>query len=479
MGNFSKNPQAALAEAIAKGYTGVLLEQSAPLLDRDVNLLAALLEHPLRTIIKHHIGNVPAGSDGFRISNVNLAANDFTIGAGTILANGLVITLETATTFQEHTGHTGTLPAGQSHVYLRVWEEEWDSTHDPDLENPDDVGMRTSVRRKQNWEVLVSQNRILTDDHVLLAMIHPSPGGPGATVTDERVTGLTLQSLSHAIRISAGEVGIGTERAAARLHIRGVAPDANNAQVVITEMGGKFMLLGRASSYGFVQSHNREPLAINPIGNNVGIGTTDPQSRLHIAVGTSQNEAASPRISGRFPSLSFYDETANAEDRNWTIGGAWHRNGDFVISQSNAPNGDPRNAGTARLYFNPTGNVGIGTTNPSYKLDVEGKVRADNVSDSDARMKENVKTLEGALEKVTHLRGVSFEWKDPQKDSGTQIGMIAQEVEQVLPELVSTDQEGYKSLAYSKLTCVLIEAVKELKAENDELRKRIAALERA
>lgn len=458
MGNFSKNPQAVLAEAIAKGYTGVLLEQGAPLLDRDVNLLAALLEHRLRTIIKHHIGNVPVGSDGFRISNVNLAANDFTIGAGTILANGLVITLETATTFQEHTGHTGTLPAGQSHVYLRVWEEEWDSTHDPDLENPDDVGMRTSVRRKQNWEVLVSQNRILTDDHVLLAMIHPSPGGPGATVTDERVTGLTLQSLSHAIRIRAGEVGIGTERTAGRLHVRGVAPDANNAQVVITEMGGKFMLLGRASSYGFVQSHNREPLALNPLGNNVGIGTADPEAKLHVKA-----ENIGPSGVARII-------LENAEGNRWFLN-TWTVEDKFSIG---------RFGKSDDLIIGATGNIGIGKDpDKDFKLDVDGKVRGDNFTNSDARLKENIQILNSALEKVTRLRGVSYEWKDRRKNSGTQIGMIAQEVEQVLPELVSTDQEGYKSLAYSKLTCVLIEAVKELKTENDELRKRIAALERA
>jgi hypothetical protein len=74
------------------------------------------------------------------------------------------------------------------------------------------------------------------------------------------------------------------------------------------------------------------------------------------------------------------------------------------------------------------------------------------------------------LAKVAQLRGVSFEWKDKAQDAGTQVGMIAQEVETVLPELVSTDSEGYKSLAYDKMTAVLIEAIKELKAQNDALK---------
>ncbi|HEW98289.1 MAG TPA: tail fiber domain-containing protein, partial [Beggiatoa sp.] len=116
------------------------------------------------------------------------------------------------------------------------------------------------------------------------------------------------------------------------------------------------------------------------------------------------------------------------------------------------------------------GNVGIGTTNPQYKLDVAGTIRGSNVSPSDQRLKQNIQPLENALAKVEQLRGVSFEWKDKAQDAGTQIGMIAQEVETVLPELVSTDGDGYKSLAYDKMTAVLLEAVKELKAQNDALK---------
>jgi hypothetical protein len=116
------------------------------------------------------------------------------------------------------------------------------------------------------------------------------------------------------------------------------------------------------------------------------------------------------------------------------------------------------------------GNVGIGTKNPQYKLDVAGTIRGNNVSPSDQRLKQNIQPLENVLTKVEQLRGVNFEWKDKKRDAGTQIGMIAQEVEKVLPELVSTDSEGYKSLAYDKMTAVLVEAVKELKAQNDALK---------
>ena len=119
-------------------------------------------------------------------------------------------------------------------------------------------------------------------------------------------------------------------------------------------------------------------------------------------------------------------------------------------------------------YYIQTWRVGIGTITPQYKLDVNGTIRGNNVSPSDLRLKQNIQPLENPLAKVEQLRGVSFEWKE--QNAGRQIGMIAQEVEKALPELVSTDGEGYKSIAYDKMTAVLVGAVKALKAENEALK---------
>ena len=96
---------------------------------------------------------------------------------------------------------------------------------------------------------------------------------------------------------------------------------------------------------------------------------------------------------------------------------------------------------------------------------------------SDERQKENVSTLTGALDKVKQLRGVNFTWKDNSRGTDTQIGLIAQEVEQVYPELVGdgdlpNDEFGnapMKSVNYAHLTSVLIEAIKELEARVKEL----------
>jgi hypothetical protein len=93
---------------------------------------------------------------------------------------------------------------------------------------------------------------------------------------------------------------------------------------------------------------------------------------------------------------------------------------------------------------------------------------------SDAQFKDNVQQLEGALDKVKQIRGVSFDWNDKQDVyEGHDIGVIAQEVEAVYPELVhERDYNNSKAVDYVKLTAVLIEAVKELSAKVDELEKK-------
>jgi hypothetical protein len=139
-------------------------------------------------------------------------------------------------------------------------------------------------------------------------------------------------------------------------------------------------------------------------------------------------------------------------------------------------------------YFNG-GNVGIGTSTPGYKLDVNGTAyRTGSWSGSDARWKKNVQPVTHALDKVTHLQGVTYDWRrdefpDRSFDEGTQLGFLAQEVEKVVPEAVHTDAHGYKAVAYEKLAAVLAEGVKEqqteiqsLKAENVALKKDVTEL---
>lgn len=96
-------------------------------------------------------------------------------------------------------------------------------------------------------------------------------------------------------------------------------------------------------------------------------------------------------------------------------------------------------------------------------------------SSSDATLKDNVVVIPDALEKIAGLRGVSFTRNDLDDDGKVHIGLIAQEVEDVFPEVISGEE--IKSVAYGNIVAPLIEAVKTLKSQNDELFARIEALE--
>jgi len=128
--------------------------------------------------------------------------------------------------------------------------------------------------------------------------------------------------------------------------------------------------------------------------------------------------------------------------------------------------------GSQTMVILNSGNVGINVTGPSYKLDVGGTIRAtgDIIAYSDIRVKENIKTIDNSLEKVSKLRGVEF---NKIGDNEKSIGVIAQEIEKVIPEVVKEDDEGMKSVAYGNISGLLIEAIKELKAEIEDLKKKI------
>jgi hypothetical protein len=133
-------------------------------------------------------------------------------------------------------------------------------------------------------------------------------------------------------------------------------------------------------------------------------------------------------------------------------------------------------------FFVEDGGVGIGTNTPGQKLDIiggNGRVETEYnwLTNSDSRLKNNISTLEGSLDKISRLRGVRFDSKEAghvNKGSGKHIGVIAQELEKEYPELVVGDQNtGYKAVAYDKLTAILIEAVKELKHQNQTQKEQL------
>jgi len=111
-------------------------------------------------------------------------------------------------------------------------------------------------------------------------------------------------------------------------------------------------------------------------------------------------------------------------------------------------------------------------------LDSSGNLSATGTvtASSDVSLKDNITTIPNALDKVLEMRGVEYDRND--LDGKHQIGVIAQEIEKVIPELVFQDEDtGLKSVSYGNITAVLIEAIKELKKENDALSARIQSLE--
>jgi hypothetical protein len=140
-------------------------------------------------------------------------------------------------------------------------------------------------------------------------------------------------------------------------------------------------------------------------------------------------------------------------------------------------------AGTQSVSFfyvdETSGNVGIWSNNPgSYKLYVNGSIYASSYGGSDKRWKKNIQPISNALSLVEKLQGVRFEWrteefKDKNFEKGGQVGLISQEVEPVIPEIVKTDTDGYKAISYEKLTAILVEAVKEQSQKIKELEAKI------
>jgi Chaperone of endosialidase len=108
----------------------------------------------------------------------------------------------------------------------------------------------------------------------------------------------------------------------------------------------------------------------------------------------------------------------------------------------------------------------------------KGDITAFYATPSDIRLKTNIKNIDNGLAKVLSLNGITYNWNDLAADIGkntldAEAGVIAQEVQKVLPEVVVVREDGYLTVRYEKLVPLLIEAIKDLNAQLEEIKKKL------
>lgn len=296
----------------------------------------------------------------------------------------------------------------------------------------------------------------------------------------------------------------------------GVMGGANDAYLY--NVGQNFLLgTGTAAKSlvfmtgGTTQSSN-ERMRISGTG-LVGIGTNSPASLLE--VGSSSGSSTAAIATRTATSVSSFT-AANFANYNGGViqstypGGSIGQVLNIVAAGANSGNWPSgialwtRNSGgtnaSEKMRITDAGNVGIGCTAPNYKLQVVGDIAADGgtlraasavisttiTACSDIRYKKNIAPLNNALDNVMKLQGVTYNWKvsefpDKYFTEKKQIGIIAQELEKIYPELVETDAKGYKTVDYSKIAPILIESVKEqqqeIKGQQEQLKGQQAQID--
>lgn len=287
-----------------------------------------------------------------------------------------------------------------------------------------------------------------------------------------------------------GNVGIGTTSPGTELHVNGTSE-----LLRLTSSGFGTIYAGSdVNNPWFGTSTNNDLRLITngtekmriQAGGNVGIGTTAPQEKLDvvgIVRATAETGSSYARLTGGNADGATLQlnrggsGTQNAYLSQWQ-GNLYLKNldsGDIIFTNTTSD--------TERMRVTSTGNVGVGVTNPTYKIHASGQVAGAGayVNTSDGRLKKDVTDLDYGLDTVMRLHPVSFRWKEQKEDwqKGRKLGLIAQETEQVMPEVVSTahDDLGTKSIAYGDLTPVLIRAAQQLKASNDNLISRTEELQ--
>jgi hypothetical protein len=326
-------------------------------------------------------------------------------------------------------------------------------------------------------------------------------GGTSGDVTLNVGAGALIDVTADAIDVDLSELTTSTSDADGDFF---VVVDAANAQKKLTK--GNIAISGFNNDSGFIDGS-----ALN--ADNLSSGTV-PDARFPATLPAANGSAltalnATQLTSGTVPDARFpatlpaangsaltalnasnlaSGTVANArlDAQLQDVAGLAVTNGGFIVGDGS--NFVLETGATARASLSlDTGNdvqfdsFGVGTAASG----TTGEIRATNdvtaFYSSDKSLKENIKNIENPLEKVNQINGVTFDWtEDYIKQHGGEdqyfvrkndVGVIAQEIEKVLPQVVATREDGIKAVKYDRIVALLIEAVKELKKEIEELKK--------
>lgn len=277
-----------------------------------------------------------------------------------------------------------------------------------------------------------------------------SNSGSSIALKNDGTTTVFLRSSSGNNYINSGNVGIGTTSPTEKLHVDGsVVVTYNNSYQGINSVGNK-AILARVSPTSGIINYAEYATAANL--NGFVMGSDDARVKGNIATDSLEFITNG---STRMTVLS----SGNVGVNTTTPGTNFHVVGDVLIQ---------------------TGALGVGV-NPNA---TDGRIDASNdivaYSSSDRRLKENITPIANALDKVKLLTGVEFDWKPEHKKAhgyeGHDTGVIAQEVQEVMPTAVRTNDTGYLAVRYEKMIGLLIEAMKEQQTQIDELKAKLDGL---
>jgi hypothetical protein len=257
---------------------------------------------------------------------------------------------------------------------------------------------------------------------------------------------------------------------------------------VTSQAGGMYFGMLSGLDLSAVSSATLTTMMVLNTAGNLGIGTTTPAYKLDV---TGDIRASGEIISTSANSFRMVQGNYGIFGRNdgsdyfmmLTASGSQYGGYNSLRPfRINLASGAVYIGDTA-FYVANAGNVGIGTSSPSYKLHVSGDIYATgNVTAySDARAKSNLDVITEPLNKVAQLTGYTYDMID-NPDLTTKItprftGIVAQELEKVLPEAVHKDKDGKYSVAYGNMAGLFVESIKELVKENKELKNKVSSLE--